>query len=100
MDASILHRKPCLLALLALHLPQPHVPAMLRPNRIKTWHSNYGLRSIKNQKKNNFLLTSVGRSAHTVTMLEPDGDALPPEAAMPACRDGEQLPWGGHHCRR
>jgi len=69
-------------------------------NRIKTWHSNYGLRSIKNQKKNIFLLTSVGRSAHTVTMLEPDGDALPPEAAMPACRDGEQLPWGGHHCRR
>ena len=47
MDASILHRKPCLLALLALHLRQPHVTTMLRPNQIKTWHSNYGLRSIK-----------------------------------------------------
>ena len=32
-------------------------------------------------------------------MLEPDGDALPPEAAMPACRDGEQLPRGGRRCR-
>ena len=47
MDASILHRKPCLLALLALHLPQPHVPAMLWPNPIKTRHSNCGLRNIK-----------------------------------------------------
>jgi hypothetical protein len=75
MDASILHRKPCFLALLALHLPQPHVPTTLRPNRIKTWHSNYGLRSIKNQKKNIFLLTSVVRSAHTMTLLGPDGDA-------------------------
>jgi hypothetical protein len=35
---KILHRKPCLLALLALYLPKPHVPARLRPNRIKTWH--------------------------------------------------------------
>jgi hypothetical protein len=33
------------LELLALHLPQPHVPAKLRPNRIKTWHGNYVLRS-------------------------------------------------------
>ena len=70
MDASILHRKPCLLALLALHLRQPHVTTMLRPNRIKTWHSNYDLRSIKNQKKSNFIAAGKKAQKHVLAHVE------------------------------